>query len=69
MKRMANMTTKQQTEACERIRAFLQSIASFAVSAQDEIGTPDVLLDSLASMQSDMDVCVELASKLAMASE
>lgn len=59
------MTTAEQTETCERLRQFLQSIATQSVQAQDEIGNPDTLLDTLEDVSRDLKVAVSLAVSLA----
>lgn len=47
------MTDHEQTQTCERVRQFLQSIAILAVQAQDCIGS-DKCSDLLNDIESDL---------------
>lgn len=57
------MSDDEQTAICNRLREFLQSIATQAVQAQDCIGT-DKCMDLLYDIKQDLDVAQKLASKL-----
>jgi hypothetical protein len=55
------METKdgRQTKASDTLRVFLQSIASLAVMAQDEIGNPDEASNYLDMIEADLKVARE----------
>lgn len=59
------LSVAQQTATCDRIHEFLQSVVIQGVSAQDEVGKPDNLLDTLASMRDDLDRLEKMAAALA----
>jgi hypothetical protein len=61
-----SLSDKRQTEVCNEIRKFLQSIAIEAVRAQDEIGSPDTLLDTLCDIESDLHRATKFTNILAM---
>ena len=57
------MTYKEQTELCERLHNFLQSIVILAVKAQDEIGS-DRCADLLNDIESDLDRAKRISTRL-----
>jgi len=57
------MNTKEQTELCNKIREFLQSIAIQAVQAQDCIGS-DKCSDLLDDIENDCKRAIDMQVKL-----
>ena len=47
--------TARQTAACERLAEMLRSIAVLAVQAQNEVGNPDVVSDTLDLIDGDLE--------------
>jgi len=55
-----NEYDRKQTELCNRLREHLQSIAIFAVKAQDMDPSGDPLGDSLLDIESDLKTAMKI---------
>jgi hypothetical protein len=61
---MAKTYDERQTELCNQVRVFLQSVAIQAVQAQELDPSCDGLQDMLGSIESDLERLREMTGKL-----